>query len=252
MQEFWSQVIPMQCPHCQGKSPGFRKDGNTKIFQRPLSEKARNAMIQEGRLRGAKEEDAVDTTTIASSRKFSGTAGANSESAFNPETGHSDVEEEDEDMAEEIASGQQKMLTVQEVRDHIEKLWFKEKELLDLIYGRYYPAVEGEPFVSDSLGYKMFFMNKLIVPPNRFRPESQGGFGGGGGAEDKAFLHAHSAMISKVLKLNIAIKDAILLQRTHETTGEKPENEKPISQVIIQQWIQLQDAINTFMDSSMA
>jgi len=109
MQEFWSQVIPMQCPHCQGKSPGFRKDGNTKIFQRPLSEKARNAMIQEGRLRGAKEEDVVDTTTIASSRKFSGITGGTSDRL---ESAHSDAEEEDEDMADEIASGQQKMLTV--------------------------------------------------------------------------------------------------------------------------------------------
>jgi hypothetical protein len=65
--------------------------------------------------------------------------------------------------------------------------------------------------VSDSLGYKMFFMNKLIVPPNRFRPESEGGFGGGGGSDEKSFLHPHSAMIMKVLKINIAIKDAILM-----------------------------------------
>jgi DNA-directed RNA polymerase I subunit RPA1 len=57
----------------------------------------------------------------------------------------------------------------------------------------------------------MFFMNKLIVPPNRFRPESEGGFGGGGGSDEKSFLHPHSAMIMKVLKINIAIKDAILM-----------------------------------------
>lgn len=75
-------------------------------------------MQQEGRLRGSKEgpiaesrslavltEDGLESTTIASSRKFSGTAGPNSESAFNPENGHSDAEEEEEDMAEEIASG---------------------------------------------------------------------------------------------------------------------------------------------------
>ena len=55
----------------------------------------------------------------------------------------------------------------------------------------------------------MFFINKLIVPPNRFRPESQGGFGGGGNG-DKAFLHAHSAMLSKILNLNLALKDSLL------------------------------------------
>lgn len=56
----------------------------------------------------------------------------------------------------------------------------------------------------------MFFLKKLLVPPNRFRPESQGAFGGAGGQGDKAFLHAHSAMISKILTNNLALKDAIL------------------------------------------
>jgi len=53
----------------------------------------------------------------------------------------------------------------------------------------------------------MFFMNNLVVPPVRFRPESQGGQGGRG---DRSFLHPHSAMLSKILNLNIKLKDAIL------------------------------------------
>jgi hypothetical protein len=40
----------------------------------------------------------------------------------------------------------------------IEKLWRKESDLLDLMYGRYYPVTDGEPYVSDSLGAKMFFI----------------------------------------------------------------------------------------------
>ena len=59
-------------------------------------------------------------------------------------------------------------------------MWAKEKDLLDIFFGRYYPALEGEPYVTDSLGPQMFFISKLLVPPNRFRPESQGGFGGAG------------------------------------------------------------------------
>lgn len=78
------------------------------------------------------------------------------------------------------------------------------------MYGRYYPVTDGEQYVSDSLGAKMFFIQKLIVPPNRFRPESQGGFGGGAGGGDKSFLHAHSAMLVKILNLNLALKDAFL------------------------------------------
>jgi len=54
-------------------------------------------------------------------------------------------------------------------------------------------------------------MNKVLVPPNRFRPESQGAFGGAGPSSgDKAFLHAHSAMITKILNVNLALKDALI------------------------------------------
>jgi hypothetical protein len=50
----------------------------------------------------------------------------------------------------------------------------------------------------------MFFLNKLLVPPNRFRPESQGAFGGAGpSAPDKSYLHAHSTMLTKILVLNL-------------------------------------------------
>ncbi len=83
------------------------------------------------------------------------------------------------------------------------------------MFGRYYPSIEGEPFVTDSLGSKMFFLNKLIVPPNRFRPESQGAFGGGG-VGDKAFLHAHSAMLSKILNLNLGLVESINEQKKKE------------------------------------
>jgi hypothetical protein len=44
--EIWEAVIPISCPHCQAKNPGFRKDGFTKLFRKPLSEKLKNTMKQ--------------------------------------------------------------------------------------------------------------------------------------------------------------------------------------------------------------
>jgi hypothetical protein len=118
-------------------------------------------------------------------------------------------EEEEEEDEEEVLTNQQ-IISPQEVKDLIEKLWIKEKDLLSLIYGRYHPVADGESYSSDTLGEKMFFIHKLIVPPNRFRPESQGGLGGGHGGGDKSFLHAHSAMLVKILNLNLALKDLFL------------------------------------------
>ena len=143
-------------------------------------------------------------------------------------------------------------MTQIEVKDHIEKLWAKDKEILDLIFGRYYPEIDGEPYVSDSLGPQMFFINKLLVPPNRFRPESQGGLGGGSSQGDKSFLHAHSAMLSKILVINLAMKDALLAQHNGDLPVVVHGREKSFGGEIIQKWMQLQEAINTLMDSSLA
>ena len=63
-------------------------------------------------------------------------------------------------------------MTPIEVKDHIDRLWKKENELLSLIFGRYEAKRKGEPFVSSSVGSDMFFLSNVIVPPNRFRPES--------------------------------------------------------------------------------
>lgn len=53
----------------------------------------------------------------------------------------------------------------------------------------------------------------MVVPPIRFRPESEGGMGGGGGGgSGKAYLHTHSAMLLKIMKCNEAMKDALLDQ----------------------------------------
>ena len=58
----------------------------------------------------------------------------------------------------------------------------------------------------------MFFLHKIVVPPTRFRPESEGGHGGGGGGGGKAYLHTHSAMLLKIMTCNEAMKDALLDQ----------------------------------------
>jgi len=155
--DIWESVIPISCPHCQAKNPGFRKDGFTKLFRKPLSEKLKNSIKQQDRIRkgssarSANNEDfEVTTADEVSTRKHSHTT--HSEKSQDYEDIYEDEEEE-----EELPSNQQ-IISPIEVKDFIEKLWRKEKQLLDLMYGRYYPVIEGEPYVSDSLGAKMFFI----------------------------------------------------------------------------------------------
>ena len=66
-----------------------------------------------------------------------------------------EVDEVDEDSEEEYKEGgSQKYISPIEVRDHIERLWNKEHELLGLIYGRFDRT---QPFKTDSMGFKQFF-----------------------------------------------------------------------------------------------
>lgn len=94
------------------------------------------------------------------------------------------------------------------MEDHVRKLWGKEHELLGLMYGRFASEKANQ---TDTQGCQQFFIRKVIVPPNRFRPESEGGFGGGQG--DKTYLHAHSAMLLKVIQRNVALGEALVEQR---------------------------------------
>jgi hypothetical protein len=41
--EIWAQVVSINCPHCQAKSPSISKDGYTKFFVKSLSQKSANA-----------------------------------------------------------------------------------------------------------------------------------------------------------------------------------------------------------------
>ena len=56
-------------------------------------------------------------------------------------------------------------------------------------------------------------MTNVIVTPNRFWPEMTGGSGGG----DRAFLHAHSAMLTRILNAKDSLIKAISAKSKDKT-----------------------------------
>jgi DNA-directed RNA polymerase I subunit RPA1 len=121
-------------------------------------------------------------------------------------------------------------------------LWSKEKAILDLMYGKIDAQSEN---YADSDGVSQFFMSSVIVPPTRFRPESEGN--PGQSDSDRAYLHTHSAMLTKVIQANITLSDTLLAQQ--KQVGDEKDAK---SSNATQKWIMLQDAVNIFMDASMA
>ena len=54
-------------------------------------------------------------------------------------------------------------------------------------------------------------MKTVIVPPTRFRPESEGNMGTPSDG-DRAYLHTHSAMLTKVIQCIISLSEALVQQ----------------------------------------
>jgi hypothetical protein len=92
----------------------------------------------------------------------------------------------DEDWKE--ASGQMKYISPNDVKRHIKLMWGKEKDLLNLMYGKPNTDAMNKEDSTVSNGYELFFVQKVVVPPNRFRPESEGALGGAGGG-GRSYLH---------------------------------------------------------------
>jgi hypothetical protein len=151
--------------------------------------------------------------------------------------------EEDEEDEKEGSDRKQQYLNPLEVREHMKRLWAEAGSLLDLLFG----------------SFEIFFMNNLLVSPNRFRPESKGGKQSGG---DSDFLHAHSAMLNKILDANwmlrkaIEVKEKLIPEKEeekdrHETASERSKAQSTeiskkelTSKDVIRRWIDLQETIN--------
>lgn len=223
VKEVMASVVPGRCPHCKARIPRIRKEGAIKFFQMPLSKKD----AKSNRENLARPDLRLDSSTI----------GAFSESDEDEE----DVKEEQEQKEEGGSDRKQQYLNPLEVREHMRRLWAEAGALLEPLFG----------------SFEIFFINSLLVSPNRFRPESKGGKQSGG---DSDFLHAHSAMLNKILDANLMLRKAIETKEKlipedekdrHDTASERSKaqsteisKKEVTSKDVIRRWIDLQETIN--------
>ncbi len=276
--EFWATVrTAKKCPLCHAVSFNIKKDGYTKLFRVPLSEKEKGAM----RVLGI-EHDSITYEALAmeldsdldeDDDKAKNAAQAKADESEEGTIGSKEGEEE-EKKAEGTGKSKQVYMHPLEVREHIAKLWREEQELMDLLFGRLVSSSDpqAEPANPKSKSYKhyyvqandrdMFFISAVVVPPNRFRPESKGD-------GDESLLHRHTVMLTRILNLNLALKNMLLGKEAKDNGKEKTAEEiKAIMQTatsakeihkkalsssdIVKKWIELQDSVNVFLDSSKA
>jgi hypothetical protein len=249
--EIWSAVVTTICPHegCKYKSPAIKRDGYTKLFIKPIAAKTQNVREQRTRIEvnaGALSDDGASTVTKLTSRTQRTSLDIKDGDGFSegrPQTTeqtHEEVSEvsEDEDISAAPQSTKQEYIRPDKVLKHLEKLFEAEEALLGLLYGRFDPANKAN-YHTDTQGYKAFFLNLVVVPPTRFRPESEGAVGGQG--KGSAYLHTHSTMLLKVIQTNYNLSRSITdsMKNEEEKAEDAANNIKKYSSGVNQQWIQL-------------
>lgn len=266
-----------QCPHCRGYIPGLHRHAGTKIFLNPL--RRNMAAIMEMKKMSpdavfealiSKSESEADSSTKLSSSRFrkmnSGDPENEDDEAI--EGLDDNVDEfidEDELVDEEIddiklakarqiqettlASGTStgngnvtststtnltnsdglKYLTPIHVMEHLKALFATEGDLLALIFTSQDVRLRSEQVVD----HRIFFTQVLAIPPCRFRPPSVFG--------DSSFDHPQNGYLADILRFN---------SKLLELGANTPvSNINPTSK-IVDGWIQLQEQVNYFFDSS--
>ena len=234
----------------------------------PLSQKDTKSMMSSHGNINFRIDISATTSRTSMSRRQS--RGSKSEDEFMTTSVMSEIDDEEEEAkhqtekikdTEKPEQKKQKYMNPLEVREHIRRLWIVENTLLDLLFG----TINIQLGTIEGQGIELFFMNYVLVSPNRFRPETSGGKQSN---DDREYLHAHSAMLTRILNANKKMREAIEVKEGLKTEKElknmkkKPKTYHPnleeldesviSSTEVIKSWIDLQDSINTYLDSSLA
>ncbi|KAK4165088.1 hypothetical protein QBC43DRAFT_42403 [Cladorrhinum sp. PSN259] len=242
-------VKEKKCRSCDGISPVYRKDRFVKIFERELSPKEMAAMAMAGRRR-------TDALAVRLKKDQQGDVDmdegvADVDSAEEP---GSEGEGEDLDENGDVVMGEsskkskgpktvtksaklpQRFLSSLEVKKRLDLLFAKEQEILFLLFNSRPKTRNSKPMTAD-----MFFIQTLLVPPNRYRPEARMGDAQITEAEQNSLYKKILSSADSVAQISREIghgKDAAASE------GRRPRDMNSLYQA----WTELQDSVNSLMD----
>ena len=301
--EFWTMSKLNKCQNCGALSAKYKKMNNLRFFRITPSEKDKKKMaklgidmekgaLEHGASKREKEknkqkrrkekkekEDLINEFKIKDDNNMEVEEENKEENMEEEEEDDDDEEnneiseEEDEEkikkgIENEIKTKKQQYLFSFEILKNINDLFLNDSGLLSLFYGNmiYDPNTEYKIRIITS-GINIFFIQELIVPPNRFRPENSS-FGG-----DENYFHYQTSAYRKILALDNDIReitskskeDNVNILKEEDKTiknenKEKDNNDKNKNKDkktsnmsdLATKCVQLQLAINTLFDSSKA
>lgn len=252
--QFFKDIVKTRlCSSCQGITPPYRKDRSVKIFEKALTGKEQAKMAQGG----FKRREAVPAQPKKKGNKNNG---------YDSDEGIADLSSSDgEGCASDEGSGDsldedgavvtlgktsksrkhddppsQRYLSPAEVRWRLTKLFDKEQEILTLVYCKQPRTLITKPLDAD-----MFFLESVLVPPNRFRPEARTG--------DSQIAEAQQNNLYKMIIRASAQLASIYRQIRDQSRGEFVEPPRGLRSMtqLHEAWTELQEAVNSLIDRNL-
>lgn len=249
--QFFKEIVKTRvCTSCQGIAPGYRKDRSVKIFEKGLSPKEQAKMAQGG----FKRKEAIPIRTKKKAGKDNGYA--SDEGIADLSSSDGEAAASDEGSGDELDEGgnvvssiktksrepedehTQRYLSPAEVRWRLSRLFEKEQEVLALVYNK-----QPRAKVAKSLKSDMFFLDTVLVPPNRFRPEARTG--------DSQIAEAQQNNLYKMIIRASAKLASIYRQIQDQSSGiVDPRGSRSMTQ-LHEAWTELQEAVNALIDRNL-
>ena len=233
-------ALVKKCDYCAGISPSYRKDRAIKIFRLPLSQRAREEMRVLDRkapnplifLMNTKKQKELAKKPIVNGDKdvdmTDATHGAEEEIALRNALNTAASAKE---MELEGGFDTQAYMTPAEVHAALTLLFEREQKVVSLLFapspGRKRVAVSAD----------MFFMNNVLVTPNKFRPLARQG-------TNQMMEAQMNGPLNRVINAANTLKSMMKASRRDDTDAKKPTHAQ-----LMQSGIILQETVNELIDN---
>jgi DNA-directed RNA polymerase I subunit RPA1 len=247
------------CASCSGISPTYRKDRFVNIFEKPLSPKESAKMAQNNlRMKDAilllnrqkeKHDKYADDEGIADLNLSSGESdhgdddeGVGEGLDVNGDTAMTDVSSKQKKVGKG-KDGSQRLVHVMEVKGRLDLLFQKEHDILTLLYNS--KPVRNR---SQKISADMFFLQTILVPPNRYRPEARMG-------NSQITEAQQNTLYKKILRSSSNLaqisKDLAASAESAETGDKTAKAGRARDMTSLQKaWNDLQEQVNALIDMS--
>ncbi|CCU82237.1 DNA-directed RNA polymerase I [Blumeria hordei DH14] len=233
------------CNNCSGISPTYRKDRYVKIFEKELSFKDK-AKMSMGDFRaknavevlGSYKKEFVDGVSEEGNLDLH----VSSDDGENNEKTHHQIGEQERNKSADQATGlpkakaekaAQRYVNAMEVRAQLTLLFEKDQEIFNLIYDSR-STVKKPVNVSPD----MFFIQTLLVPPNKYRPEAKTGDGSISEAQQNSL---YQTILKNSEQISLIFHD--IMNPDLESTYRKRDFYD-----LQEAWCSLQDSVNSLID----